>query len=317
MGRFKRGWLLSKQSWAVVKADRSLLAFPVISSVAAVIMMVFFFGGGVGMAVAVDSLWAALPLAIIGAYLLTVIGIFTSVALACCAAEALEGRQTTVRQGLGAAHVRLKLIFTWAAVVFFVGLLITLFLTEMWERFSFYEMRALLVLFLIAPKSVGGLGMSISAAAGSLVGIIVGGLAGFVWAVATFFVIPVIALDGLGPKESIKTSIHVIKQRWGESVVGSSAIGVITFLVIMLPAVIVIGLGVLLLGSSVAGGGALIVIGVIVLMIGIILQVTISSVFRVTLYRYATEGKVLGGFDAEHLEAAFTPRKRSGISRSI
>jgi len=92
---------------------------------------------------------------------------------------------------------------------------------------------------------------------------------------------------------------------------------VITFLVIMLPAVIVIGLGVLLLGSSVAGGGALIVIGVIVLMIGIILQVTISSVFRVTLYRYATEGKVLGGFDAEHLEAAFTPRKRSGISRSI
>ncbi len=44
--------------------------------------------------------------------------------------------------------------------------LITLFMTEMWERFSFYGMRALLVLFLIAPKSGGGLGMSVAAAAG-------------------------------------------------------------------------------------------------------------------------------------------------------
>lgn len=35
--------------------------------------------------------------------------------------------------------------------------LATLFMTEMWERFSFYGMRALLVLYLIAPASQGGL----------------------------------------------------------------------------------------------------------------------------------------------------------------
>ncbi len=33
----------------------------------------------------------------------------------------------------------------------------TLFMTEMWERFSFYGMRALLVLYLVAPASQGGL----------------------------------------------------------------------------------------------------------------------------------------------------------------
>lgn len=44
--------------------------------------------------------------------------------------------------------------------------LITLFMTELWERFSYYGMRALLVLFLIAPASNGGLGMSAAAAAG-------------------------------------------------------------------------------------------------------------------------------------------------------
>jgi POT family proton-dependent oligopeptide transporter len=36
--------------------------------------------------------------------------------------------------------------------------LATLFMTEMWERFSFYGMRALLVLYLVAPVSRGGLG---------------------------------------------------------------------------------------------------------------------------------------------------------------
>src|SRR3954454_10267050 len=34
----------------------------------------------------------------------------------------------------------------------------TLFFTEMWERFSYYGMRALLILFMTAPATAGGLG---------------------------------------------------------------------------------------------------------------------------------------------------------------
>ncbi|MFC4872981.1 peptide MFS transporter [Negadavirga shengliensis] len=36
--------------------------------------------------------------------------------------------------------------------------LMTLFFTEMWERFSYYGMRALLILFMTAPATAGGLG---------------------------------------------------------------------------------------------------------------------------------------------------------------
>jgi POT family proton-dependent oligopeptide transporter len=38
--------------------------------------------------------------------------------------------------------------------------LATLFFTEMWERFSYYGMRAILVLFMVAPPAEGGLGFA-------------------------------------------------------------------------------------------------------------------------------------------------------------
>ena len=288
MERFKRGWKLSKQSWAVVKSDKSLLAFPIISVFAAIITMIIFFGGGAAMAAATGSPWGALPLVIIGAYLLTVVGVFTSVALASCATEALEGRDTTVGQGISAARGRMKLIFAWAAVALFVGVLISI-------------IQGLL------EEVVGGLASAI-----------IGGIAGVVWAVATFFVIPVIALDGLGPKEAIKTSAHVVKERWGEGVVGSSAIGLITLFVAILPAFAIMFLGFVLLGSSAVGGGLLITIGVLVFVIALLFQTTIMAVFRVALYRYATEDQVLAGFDREALESAFVPkRKRRGARGGV
>ena len=43
--------------------------------------------------------------------------------------------------------------------------LVNLFLTEMWERFSFYGMRAILLLFLVAPPTDGGLGLDPATAA--------------------------------------------------------------------------------------------------------------------------------------------------------
>jgi POT family proton-dependent oligopeptide transporter len=41
----------------------------------------------------------------------------------------------------------------------------TLFFTEMWERLSYYGMRALLVLYMVAPPEKGGLGLSTAKAA--------------------------------------------------------------------------------------------------------------------------------------------------------
>jgi POT family proton-dependent oligopeptide transporter len=46
------------------------------------------------------------------------------------------------------------------------GGLSTLFFTEMWERFSYYGMRALLILFMTAPAATGGLELDVATASG-------------------------------------------------------------------------------------------------------------------------------------------------------
>src|SRR5262249_23168309 len=46
----------------------------------------------------------------------------------------------------------------------------TLFFTEMWERFSYYGMRALLILFMTAPAAAGGLAFD-TAVAGAIYGL--------------------------------------------------------------------------------------------------------------------------------------------------
>jgi POT family proton-dependent oligopeptide transporter len=59
--------------------------------------------------------------------------------------------------------------------------LATLFLTEMWERFSYYGMRAFLILYMTAPAAAGGLGLADRDAAS-----IYGTYTGSVWGAAIF-----------------------------------------------------------------------------------------------------------------------------------
>ncbi len=51
----------------------------------------------------------------------------------------------------------------------------TLFGTDLWERFSFYGMQALLFLYAVAPRSTGGLGLDVGAG-GALFGLYVAGV---------------------------------------------------------------------------------------------------------------------------------------------
>ena len=80
----------------------------------------------------------------------------------------------------------------------------------------------------------------------------------------------------------------------------------------LLPAALVIGVGVLIWTSSGPAGAALILVGVIVFLIGMVIQKAMSGIFGVALYHYAAEGEAMGGFTAAELDSAVRPKKGGG-----
>src|SRR5437879_7913014 len=72
----------------------------------------------------------------------------------------------------------------------------TLFFTEMWERFSYYGMRAFLILYMTAPAAAGGLGFPVENAAS-----IYGTYTGSAWAASILG--GIIADRGLGQYRSV------------------------------------------------------------------------------------------------------------------
>jgi Family of unknown function (DUF6159) len=250
------------------------------ATIAALGVIAIFGAGGAAVYSDTDSEPAAIVVLVIGAYVLITVSIFCNVAVSACAARALEGHDTTVGEGFAAARSRFGVILGWAGLQLVVGALISI-------------IQALL-----------------REGAGQLLAALVGGLANLAWQVATFFVVPVIALEGLGPKDALKRSLTVIRERWGEGVTGTFAIGGLVFLLAFLPGLLLVLLGLAVSGSSGAGGAVLIALGVVVFVLGALVQTLLMAVFRVALFRFATEDRVLGAFEREELETAFRPRGR-------
>jgi hypothetical protein len=280
MGRIRRGWELTKQSWEVLKNDRSLVIFPILSTIfgilaVAAIWVPAFFARGVFEGHTVHNRDPVLYGAgLATAYVSTFIAIFFNVALAACAARSLRGEDTKVGQGISAAMQRIGPILGWSVVATTVGLI----LRALEKRFG-----------ILADIAIW--------------------LAGAAWGIATFFVIPVIALEGTGPIRSLKRSSAAVKARWGEGATGAATIGVVTFL---------INLAIVLVGGA---GGALLIaarllpIGVAVLAVTAFAVIVVSfissalgQIFRVAVYQYAVSGEAPGGFDHQMLQAAFAPR---------
>jgi len=103
-----------------------------------------------------------------------------------------------------------------------------------------------------APPSFGGdwaTGKAAAAAASSVVRA--------AWSVSTFFVIPLLALEGLGPGDALKRSVSLIRERWGEGLGGSASIGLAVFLVAVVPLYVLFQLTYAVLDVNVAAGASL------------------------------------------------------------
>lgn len=278
-GRVSRGWALAKTSWAVLRADRSLMLFPIVGMAAGLAAGALLFAPGVALYSQDRSEPVLIGFGVVAAYALTFVALYFNTALAAAAARSLDGQDTSFATGMAAARERTGVIAQWAGLQLTVGLLLGLL------------------------QQLGG-----ESGAGRLVAVLLSSVLNLAWQVATFFVIPVIALEGLGPKAAFKRSAHVIRERWGEGIVGSASIGGVLFLIVLVPLAVLVAAGVALVKSQPAAAAGAWAVAALLLGAAMLLGSTLTAVFRVALFRYATEGRAGGGFSEEALAQAFRPK---------
>jgi hypothetical protein len=277
MTRFQTSWAIAKRSWAVLRSDKSLAWFPVLSAVGSLIVVAVL-GGLIALtgvdSSSGDSLQPIGWVLVVVAYLaLAMVQTYFLAALVAGADMRLRGTDSSVRAALDIANSRLHRLLPWAIVTATV----TIILQAIEERFG-------------------------------IVGRIVAGLVGLAWNLVTFLVVPILVLEDLAVRPALTRSKDLFKKTWGENVIGQFGLGAIGFLV-AIPGIALIAIGAAL------GTAALIVLGAvggIWLIVSAVIVSALSGIYRTALYHYAANGEVPGEFSDIDFGAAFKRRGDRG-----
>jgi len=277
VGKLERSWELVKASWAVLRADKELLVFPIVSTLAVVTVMLTFavpmflagmlegglFRGGEipVVAIVVGFAFYAVQYTII---------FYCNSALVGAAMIRLGGGDPTLGDGFRIANRHIGSILGYALLAATVGVIL---------------------------RSIARRGF---------VGRIIASVFGLAWNIATFLAVPVLVVEGVGPIDAVKRSTSLLKKTWGEQIAGNLGIGA-AFTLIFLAGVLVFGGA---LAAAIATDSAPLIVGVVAAFVaaGILLSLVgsaLSAIYSAAVYRYATQGDPGGMFGRELVREAF------------
>ena len=138
-------------------------------------------------------------------------------------------------------------------------------------------------------------------------------LANTAWNIMTYFSIPIIVLskDNVGPIDSIKYSINVLKKNWGESLIANFGVGVIQSVITVILFAIFIPVALLAFFS---GAPLPLLIGLaiifILIMVSISLFFSVLSIYvKSALFYYVEYNKVPEAFSTTDLHSIFSVKK--------
>jgi hypothetical protein len=283
--RISASFTLARNSWDVLRQDKKLLVFPILSGIGCFLVLASFIlplwvirpawldalGNGAG-GNAGKSPW---PFVIAFAFYFCnyFVIVFCNAALISCALIRFNGGEPTIGDGINAAMSRLPQILAWALVSATVGMIL---------------------------KAVEN--------ANEKFGTFISAILGTAWAVMTFFVVPVLVVEKVGPVEAVKRSMSILRKTWGEALVGNFGIGLFMFL-LSLPGIAIFIVGAALAAAQPVLGIPVIILGLIYFLLLGAVSSAMHGIYLGALYQYATHGSVPGGFDSNVLERAFQ-RKR-------
>lgn len=276
--RLQRALVLTRQCWQLLRENKVLLVLPALSGVLLVVVLAsfalpFIVSTGFRETMTADTPETETLDYVYGFffYLLVYTGInFFNAALIFCILARLRGEDGSIGAGLALAARRFPLILAWSLVSATVGLVLN-----------------------VLRDRAGPLGS------------IVSGLAGLAWSVATYFVLPVLVVEGVGPFRAIQRSTSILRRVWGESLAANFGLGIVTVLAV-LPVFALMGLAFATLPGGAAA--AVLAIGVVVIIAVVLVVNTLSAILQVAIYEYADSGKIVGPFGQSQLAGAFVHR---------
>ena len=267
--RLSTGWTISMNSFKVLKANKQLVIFPILSGIS----MLFILASFVTVVLAAagwdvdeigDPSQGTSVLLLFLYYLVNYfIVVFFNMALIHCTHLYFKGEEPTIGAGIRFSLSRIGAIFGWAMFAAIIGTILRLIAEEL-----------------------GWLGKLII----SIIGV--------AWSVATFFVVPVIAYENAGPIDAFKRSTQMMKEKWGESLGAGFSFGLVR-----LVAVLVVGGGLFLIGSIFDP-----FVGVVLAVLGVLLVSAIISaahtVFVSAVYHNVT-GDPVEHFNQQMIDNLF------------
>jgi hypothetical protein len=275
--KFSRSWSLVKYSAGVLRQDKELLVFPLLSSIAAILVALTFvpllmqtgLAGEQGPTEASAGDYAVMFALYLAEYFVI---FFFNAALVGAALIRMDGGDPTVRDGLRIATSRIGSIFGYAMIAATVGVIL----------------RAV-------AERLGTIGQFII------------GLIGLAWTVTTFLTVPVLVTRDIGPIDSVKESATLLKKTWGENIIANAGLGFVFVLVYIAMMFVFAGLVALVQGSGPAVISVF-VVAIVALVIVALIQGALQGIFSAALYRYAVDGPDQSDPASKLLGEAFKPK---------
>lgn len=277
--RIKNSWELVKASMAVLRSDKELIVFPILSAIAMIIVSLafivpVFFAGLFDAVVAGESRVLGAVVAFLFYLVQYTVIFFANAALVGAALIRLRGGDPTVGDGLRIAFGHIGAILGYAFIAATVGMI----LRWLSERAGF----------------LGQIAIS---------------LIGLAWNIATYLVVPILVIEDVGPVDGIKRSVALLKKTWGEQIVGNIGIGLVFGFLFFLT--VIVGV-ILIVLAAMAESVTLIVLAVailvlVMLILGLI-NSTLNGIYTAAVYQYAVTGEPSNYFRQELVQDTFRQR---------
>ncbi|MGZ4810759.1 MAG: DUF6159 family protein [Thermoanaerobaculia bacterium] len=279
----RRSYHIFRESLSVLAKDTELLIFPLLSGIFTILAL-----GGMAFGGYITGFFQRLAASgdhslqgnLLGYAALFVwyfvswfIVLFFNVAIIHCARMRLDGGDPTVADGFRASMTHIGRIAAWALISATVGI----------------------ILRIVAERA-------------KFLGKLIASLLGAAWAIATYFIVPVMIFEKRTLRESISQSTQLIKKTWGESLIAAGGIGAFT-MVLVLPSLAMPLIGLAISLPAFLGG----LLAMVIYWLGLaIVTSALSGIFRTALYLYASEGRTPEGFNPDYVQHAFAVKAAKG-----